>query len=233
MKNQIHYIILSLLLFPVISIAHQWDSQEEQLILRALLNECESNQIRLAKKITWHENIKKAIEILMKDGGVPEPKLSTSEMDRLLGLVCWFDNNTVFEMTAIDLVIDGGKLTTISNETLRQKITAWNHLIAETAKAVNQDYDVFFNVWMPFLRDNAYLAQISSAIKETPNGDPTFGTPPPMSLSPVDHRHLLIDRGFANVLLQCLWVRHDILYQYNKAGAPLNELVELLRQEIK
>ena len=244
-SNDIHWkrisaegavIVVSILLaFWIDASWDQWqERREEQRILGSLQNELRSNQAKLIRMTQFHKDVEHAIRLLLSEAALPASTLSDDEIDTLIGTASWFDTSSTFEMSAVDAVVLGGSLSIIDNESLRHRITGWSRDVAEVMRTEAQDYDTFSDVWMPFLRDNAYLSQIHNAIDVQPGtGEEDYVPDLPLGPHVTEHSNLLGDRGFQNVLLHRLWVQGDILNEYEQIEPELTNLIELLTAELE
>ena len=214
-----------------------WDGwqerREEQRILGSLQSEFRSNQAHLTERTQFHKDVEHAIRLLLNEAALPASMLSDDKIDALIGTASWFDTSSTFEMSAVDSVVLGGNLSIIDNESLRQRITGWSRDVAEVMRTEAQDYDTFSDVWMPFLRDNAYLPQVHNAIDTQPGtGEEDYIPDLPLGPHATKHSDLLKDRGFQNVLLHRLWVQGDILNKYKEIEPALSTLIQLLDDEL-
>lgn len=228
-------IVVSILLaFAIDASWEEWDeAREERRLLQAIESEFRSNQTQLTFRTEWHRDIQEALLALLSEATSPQSTTNPDSIDSLIGMASWFNNQSTFEMSANDALVLSGKLSLVSNEVLRQEITAWNRKVAYVTRNEAQDYDTFSEVWMPFLRDHGYLPQVNNAITVQPgSGEANYGLRVPNDPVRVDHRELLRDRRFQNVLLHRLWVQLDILNAYQQLEPELSSMLELLSDEI-
>jgi hypothetical protein len=228
-------IVVSILLaFGIDASWGEWEEgREETRLLQALETEFRANQTQLEFRTAWHRDIEEALLALLSAATDPQSTISSDSIDSLLGMASWFNNQSTFEMSANDALVLSGKLSLVSNEALRQRITAWNRKVASVTRNEAQDYDTFSEVWMPFLRDYGYLPKVNNAITVQPgSGEATYGFAVPSDPSRVDHKELLTDHRFHNVLVHRLWVQTDILNAYRRLQPELSSMLELLNGEI-
>jgi hypothetical protein len=229
-------IVVSILLaFGIDASWDQWqEHREEQRILGSLLDELKSNQAHLAERVQWQKDVMLATRQLLNEAATSNSTLSSDSIDYLVGSASWFNNASTFEMSAVDAVILGGNLSIVENETLRQRITGWSREVVRVTQTERQDYDIFSDVWMPFLRGNAYLSQIHNSIDVQPGtGNEDYVEDVRLGPHVTSHSNLLRDREFQNVLLHRLWVHGDILYEYEQLKPRLSSLIELLTAELE
>jgi len=227
-------IVVSILLaFAIDASWEGWDdAQEEGRLLQALEAEFRSNQTMVTFRTEWHRDIQEALLALLSEATSPQSTTSPDSIDSLIGMASWFNNQSTFEMSANDALVLSGKLSLVSNEGLRQRITAWNRKVAYMTRTEAQDYDTFSGIWMPYLSTHGYLPQISNAITVQPGtGEADDGLKVPTASVPFDHRELLRDRRFQNVLLHRLWVQLDILIAYQQLEPDLLSMLRLLSAE--
>jgi len=210
------------------------DEREERQILSALHDELQSNHESLKKWTAWHTDIQDAILVLLAQASLSEASLTSDSIDILIGRASWFNNSATFEMSANDAIVLGGLLPLIQNNDLRQRITSWNREIDQVSNTEKQDYDTFSAVWMPFLREHGYLPQIDNAITDQPGtGDADYGSDVPLANDRLDHRLLLKNRQFQNVLLHRLWVQNDILEDYRELEPKILSMIDWVSAEIE
>ena len=107
---------------------------EEKRMLTALHSELLANQANIRSMKLWHEDIQSAILKLMKDAASSNPKLSGRTVDTLIARISWFRSASTFQMSANNAIITSGRLSIIQDESLRQKIAAWNLDILEVTQ---------------------------------------------------------------------------------------------------
>jgi hypothetical protein len=90
------------------------------------------------------------------------------------------------------------------------------------------------SVWLPLLRSEAELAQISNRATVIPGTTtPYQGEKIPLPALSVDHRPLLANRNARNALVQKLWIENDVLYQYERLQRLLAKVNAELQEEIR
>jgi hypothetical protein len=153
----------------------------------------------------------------------------SDSLDTLLGVLSWWGGASTFETGTLDAVVFGGQLPLIEDRELRSRIAVWPRLLDDLAAIEAQDYDTYQTVWMPFLREHAYLPQISNAIRFRPgHPDATAAPPVPALQAKVDHRSLLGSRAFQNTLLQKSWVQEDVLGRYPDLEMQMRDFIAAL-----
>jgi hypothetical protein len=163
-------IIVSILL--AFSIDAWWDGhqerQEEERLLIALLDEFRENKELLEEARIHHRAVEQAELELMALAADTSPDISPDSLDQLIGEINWWWSATKFSTGALNSVVLAGKLHLIRNEELRREVAGWQAEIAKVHFNEGQDYTTFHEDFMPYLRDNAYLAQISSQTTHRP-----------------------------------------------------------------
>ena len=208
-------------------------NDEEKLILSALRTELLTNQANLANWTRAHEKVEGAIRRLLELGSTDTQESNTDSIDALLATASFFNPSTTFQMSAIDAIIQGGKLSIIKNPDLRQRVSGWSRQVARVKHTESTDYDSWFDVWMPYLRENAYLPQIQNAIQVVPeSGEANYIPNIPLGPHQTDQSDLINDRKFQNVLLHRLWVQGDILQDYRQLSPSLTSLIEMIEGDL-
>jgi hypothetical protein len=219
------------------SIDAWWDGhqerQEEERLLIALLDEFRENKELLEEARIHHRAVEQAELELMALAADRSPDISPDSLDQLIGEINWWWAATKFSMGALNSVVLGGRLHLILNEELRREVAGWQ---AETAKVhfnEGQDYTTFHEDFMPYLRDNAYLAQISSQTTHRPGRtDPIPNLAVPLRPERADHHRMLRDPVFQNLLVQRWWNQWDALTVYDDFEQRIDEVIAQLEMEL-
>lgn len=118
-------IVASILL--AFSIDAWWDdrqqSNEEQAILQALLNDLHDNRNYLAEKARYNEAISESTMMLQRMAAGVEEGVSEDSIDRLIGDIWWYNDEAGWESAPMTQLIAGGGLSSIENTRLAQKLT--------------------------------------------------------------------------------------------------------------
>jgi hypothetical protein len=227
-------IVVSILL--ALTLDAWWDTRQEadreERVMESLFAESQTNLTRLDANVAWRTGIDEATDAILAAAAVGANSISSDSLDHLLGSVSWWGGAGELEMSAVNAVVSAGDLTLIRNDELRLAVTDWQRRVVNAERNEAQDYDWFFDVWMPYLRSNTNLPQVSNAIDYLPGGtDPTYGRPAPVGASS-DHRPLLSDADLVNVTLQRRWINDDMLFQYGQLREGLSHLTLLLEREL-
>jgi hypothetical protein len=210
------------------------EAQAEQRLIRALLDEFSANRERLAVIRAFHEDLKATARTLLTISADPPRDLAADSIDRLLANVTWWASYTTLESTVLDAAIQDGRLGLIRTDSLRRLLTGWRSEVESAAAQSKQEYSNYADAWLPLLRAEADIAQISNSAKTIPGGnEPYQGAPVPLGANRTDHRPVIQTRTFRNALVQKLWIEDDVLYQYARLNALLLRIVEALSNEIE
>lgn len=210
------------------------DARTEQRLITGLLDEFSANQPRLAAIRAFHEDLKSTARTLLSVSSAPPSDLAADSVDQLLADVTWWASYTTLESTVLDAAVQDGRLGLIRSDSLRQLLAAWRSEVQSAAVQSTQEYSHYADAWLPLLRSEADIAQISNSAKTIPGGDePYQGEPVPLVANRTDHRALIQTRDFRNALMQKLWIEDDVLYQYDRLDALLLRVLAALRNELK
>lgn len=214
-----------------------WEDQveyrEETRLLQSILGELRANQGHLVEAIQYQSGIHESVQALLDAAANPTVDLSRDSVDVLIGGVSWYSTTERLQTAAVDAVVLGGTLSVLSDEILRTDLTAWLQALDRFKDIAAQDHETYFHAWLPFLRANAYLPQISNVLSEPGSSDPYYGIPVPVLAEPVDHRALVANREFQNLLVQKRWVADDILNEYGTLAPTLEQLVARLSASVE
>jgi hypothetical protein len=228
-------IVASILL--AFSIDAWWDGhqerQEEERLLIALLDEFRENKGLLEEARIFHRAVEQAELELMALAAGSSPDISPDSLDQLVGEILWWGSETKFSVGALNSVVLGGKLHLIRNEELRRELAGWQGEIESVHFIERQDYTTFHEDFLPYLRDNVYLAQISSQTTHRPGStDPIPNLAVPLRPEGTDHRRMLQDPVFQNLLVQRWWVQWDALTIYDEFEQRIDEVIAQLETEL-
>lgn len=210
------------------------EARAEQRLIAALLDEFSANQPKLAAIRAFHEDLKGTARILLSISTAPRPDLAADSVDQLLADVTWWASYSTLESTVLDAAIQDGRLGLIRTDSLRRLLTAWRSEVQSAAVQSNQEYSHYADAWLPLLRTEADIAQISNSAKTIPGGnEPYQGEPVPLVANRTDHRALIQTRSFRNALVQKLWIENDVLYQYDRLETLMLRVLRALRNDVK
>jgi hypothetical protein len=209
------------------------DARAEQRLIAALLDEFSANQPKLTTVRAFHEELKGTARTLLTISAGPRPDLTADSIDQLLANVTWWASYTTLESAVLDAAIQDGRLGMIQTDSLRRLLTAWRSELQSAAAQSSQEYSHYADAWLPLLRAEADIAQISNSAKTIPGGnEPYQGAPVALAANRTDHRALIQTRPFRNALMQKLWIEDDVLYQYDRLEALLQRIIAALSSEI-
>lgn len=155
-------------------------------------------------------------------------------MDKLMGEFIWYWGSKILSISALNFVIQSGKLHLIRNPELRQLLAGWPEDFEELRLFEMQDRSVWDREFLPYLRKHSYLAQLSSASDHFPGSDqpiPSLSVPTNSQLE--NHRELLKNREFQNLVFIRWWVQYDILLGYDSVETRLDTAISLIEDQIQ
>jgi hypothetical protein len=229
-------IVVSILL--AFSIDAWWDGyqerNEEERLLVALLDEFSENKDLLEEARVHHRAVDMATRELLALAAESTPDISPDSLDQLIGVILWFWAPTKFSMGALNSVVLGGKLHLLQNEELRLKIAGWEAEIEAVHHDERQDYTTFHEDLIPHLRRHTYLPQIANVATRRPGTTevlPNLEIPQRPGMT--DHRSILKDLEFQNLLVQRRWVQWDALDVYDTFEPRIDELIKQIQEELR
>jgi len=228
-------IVVSILLAFAIDAAWQESQErgEEHRLLVALLDEFEGNRSMLEDGRRHHSAVEQTEIELLELAAQPVPDITLDSLDILISEINWWWAPTKFSTGALNSVVLGGKLQLIKNEVLRRELAGWMGEIERVHFDERQDYVTFHEDFMPFLREHTYVPQLSSVTTHRPGStDSIPNLAVPMADERVDHRGLLRNRDFQNLLVQRWWVQWDAFDAYTAFEERLDVVVDLLKEEL-
>jgi hypothetical protein len=209
------------------------ERQDELEVLGALLADFRQGQERVGDRRSSSVAIQNSINELMKASYDPDSPLESAYLDQLLGNISWWFPGGQIPTGALNSITYGGKLNIVQNEQLRLNIADWPRKIDYLQSGLGQDYDVFFEVYIPYMRDNGYLPQIASSVTHYPGEpDPFYQSTPIAPKEFVDHSTVLTDRRFHNILIQMWWVQADAQALLDEANQWLDVSIQLVEEQL-
>lgn len=171
---------------------------------------------------------------LLAHSAAPTASLPPDSVDQLLADASWWSSYTVLESTVLDAAVQDGQLGLVRSDSLRRLLTTWRSEVSATAAQSEQELAHYQNVWLPLLRAEGELAQISNRATVVPGTTtPYQGPRVPVPDRKADHRPLLASRALRNALVQKLWIEDDVLHQYGRLQPLLVRVLAGIDQEIR
>ena len=227
-------IVLSILL--AFGIQAWWDdlseAREETRLLEAVASEVRANLKILEGEILYQAASVESSRAVLELAGAEREALSAARADTLIAETSWW-SGVEWQTGAIDALTAGGQLSSISSEVLRYILISFPAQMAEVRTVEAQEAAFFADVFMPLVRREAWLPQISNALTARPGST----VPYPVAQLPApamsrDHRSLLLSDEFQNAILQKLWIHTDVLSEYEDFRAALEALLVEIEAEI-
>lgn len=193
-----------------------WQERKEQdrerEILIALLDDFVKSQVNIEAGKQFHLGVQQSNLELLSAVTSSEASLSSTQIDRILGDLTWWDSQSRFATGALNSLVFGGELSVIKDDSLRQILADWPSEIERAEALRRQDYDFFFEVMMPHLRKNGYLPRISVLETPKPGSGGEESTLIDLELADnFDHSAIVSTTEFQNILIQKYWIQDDML----------------------
>jgi hypothetical protein len=211
--------------------ADRQEHEEERRILLALKADFEGNLVQIEEQLAYrHESISSVMRMFEVSAGLTT--LEPAEIDKLLGDVLWA-GWADFSTGAMESLMQGGKLSIIENEQLRQNLAALRYWYANVAKMEDfemgrMDRDIY-----PFLYDNSYLPQIVN----TTEGLPGVGLNPNPSQLPTgvvwNHSELLDNPKFLGMLAIERGDHNDAIWVYGELKGRIERAIQIIDTELQ
>lgn len=229
-------IVLSILL--AFAIDAWWEErtgrQAEEEILVALLADFKQAKERVADRRNSSVVIQNAVNELAKLSYDPDSSPDPASLDQLLGRISWWFPTDQIPTGALNSLVYGGRLSSVQDDALRLDIADWPRRIDYLRSGLSQDYDVFFEVYMPYFRDHGYLPQIATTVTHTPGEtDPFYSSTPVAPEQNFNHSPILSDKRFHNILMQVWWVNADAQALLDQTDNSLDASISLIEQRLE
>jgi hypothetical protein len=230
-------IVASILLAFAIDAWWQARSERNQIRaeLAAFLGELRTNQRIVDDRLAYHIGIRDATAALLSLAGAAGSTVSTDSLDHLFADASWWGGADAIEMAVLDALVVGGTLADVDDSELVRALTKWRQGVERLQLAGLQDYQASVEVWMPFMRRNAYLPQISNATRRRPgSAEPIHDYAViPAAAEVFDHSRLLRSIEFQNVLVQKKWAQEDFVREYASLTRQLEALAPLVEAAVR
>ena len=187
--------------------ANRNDRAEERRLLISLREELATNVESFQSGVVFRTAVgEAAFEILeIAEGAKPIP--SSSEVDQLIGSLNWWNSSSP-SIGVLKTVAQSGKLSLITDESLRAEIASIESTYESLRAVESQAYDTFKQAWMPYLYSHGHIAQVSNAQRSAPGSG--LGEQPVLpALNPIDHSSLFSDREFSGIVTNIYWDQTD------------------------
>ena len=209
--------------------------EEEQLILGALLEEFQDNQISLDERTSFYNAILETTKLLLTLSGDPDRMLTLEEMDRHLYNINWFDPGDRFGTPVLQSLVSSGDLSIISNPSLRTSLAKWALKFELIKGYLESDQEYFTRVLEPFLINNTNMTQFYYSALGVP-GEPESTRQfinVTDSIDITDHRPLLDDQVFENIMLTRGESINDILtVGFHVVDLQLDGTIRMIEAEL-
>jgi hypothetical protein len=217
-----------------------WDrrqeAQAEQRLLVALRGEFTANHEHLTEIIAFHETLKKTTLTLLTRSAASDRAPSSESgdsVDQLLADASWWSSYTSLESTVLDAAVQDGQLGLIQSDSLRRLLAQWRSEVSSASAQSTQESMHYQNVWLPLLRAEGELGQISNQATIIPGTELRYqGESVPLPARSTDHRPLLASRAMRNALVQKLWIENDVLHEYRRLEPLIGRIGTALEHEI-
>ena len=182
-----------------------------------------------------------AAEGLQEAAAQSPPAITSDSTDALLRTLSGTFSPPL-DRGALDVALAGGRLDLIADERLRLRVAAWERRLRVADLQAANDVRVDQEMWMPFLRIRASVPQIMAAAISAPEAkvyeslgmsDVLGAYKPGPVVEQTDHRALLKEREFVNLLQEKKWAGADALLNYSTFVEPeLDSLVQALKARV-
>jgi hypothetical protein len=206
------------------------ENQRQREVLVALLDDFETSKGHIREWREFHLAVQESNTKLLKAAVSSDSLFTDHEIDRLLGDLGWWDIRSHITTGALNSVVFGGELSIIKDDALRQLIADWPSQIENLSSTQKQDYDFFLNVWMPFLRANGYLPQITIIDAPMPGHPEVRAAVIDIPLETTwSHSSMIKKDEFHNVLVQKWWIQYDILIAFDNIESLLDQTIQRIQ----
>lgn len=211
------------------------DREEERMVLASVLEEMNDVRTSIEVQRSFHEAVSRSIIQLKESTASRSVEIHPDTLDRLLADICWWGGESNYGTGTLTSVITSGKLSLIQNRELRHRIGGWPRVVDDIVENERFEFDNFKNSWMPYLTETIYIPQLRRWFTSIPGKEdgPKVLSEVAVRSEPTDHRGILLDPEFANVLEYRLWAQEDILSDFVEFESELDTIIFLIQQELR
>ena len=209
------------------------ERERESELFGALLDDFHKTRANLVDGLNFHTAVLASNKRLLDVATSGDKDVTESEFDRLLLDISWWDGEYPFTSGALNSALAAGELAIIRADELRRLIADWPTTIAIVEIGRRQDYDFFFDVWTPYLRENGLILQVAAVEAPAP-GRPRFqNSHPSITVRNRKSKSSTIeDEELHSILMQKIWIQNDNLTQFQNAIDKLDKIVARLNAEL-
>lgn len=230
-------IIISILL--AFWIQAWWEGQKEQederTVLQALLDDFNQKKELLDGDQRYVTAIFESATTLLQVATDSDRNLKANEIDELIGDIFWYHVSSQWDSAPMNSLMMGGDIALISNGSVLQKLAALQNTMARIRNNYDADKSFHYNTLVPFLSNNANLAQIVSRIEHSPGDQDNIYEFPEIKVSNVvDHSGLLSRKDFQGLLVAKIDLQLDIIraIQSEQLQRQLDDITVILETEL-
>ena len=225
-------IVVSILL--AFGIQAWWDNHQErdteQRILLALKAEIRKNLVELESQVQFREATKESITRLFKVGAGQEAN-DPDTADKLIGNLLWW-GQIDFSTGALESVLQGGFLSIIRNDQLREALAGMPAEYKKVTDTVTQDYETLNNDLWPYLYQRALIPQIANTIGGQPGTGENFWSYTTPVGEVMDHSNIVTDPQFLSILTKTNFDQNDAIWTSNLLSESLQRTVDLIDEQL-
>jgi len=212
----------------------QGEREEEKAVLVALAEEMTDVRSAIETERSFHEAIAASVVRIKELTSSGSTDVEPDTLDKLLGDLCWWSGESNYPIGTVTSVISSGNLSLIQDEELRHLVAGWPRIVGDIVENERMEMDLFKTSWMPFLMERIYLPQLRKWFVSIPGKEegPDIISEVPIRAESTDHRSILLDPKFPNVLEYRLWMQDDILSDFSEFDSELDHLIALIQQEL-
>jgi hypothetical protein len=211
------------------------ERHEERAVLEALHEEMTDVRAAIEVERAFHEAVVESIIRLKGLTASRSTDIEPDTLDKLLTDLCWWSGEANYPTGTVVSVISSGNLALIRNEELRHLIAGWPRVVSDIVENERFEVDEFKTSWMPFLMDRVYIPQLRKWFGSIPGREegPGVFSEVPVRAGTTDHRPILLDPKFPNVLEYRLWTQDDILSDFTEFDSQLDHILSLIERELQ
>lgn len=214
-----------------------WEGRQqrynETVLLQALLDDLTEKKNRLDYALKYCEAILLSATTLLNSSENADLTADRDEIDRLIGMVWWYNDPTIWESAPMSSLVVGGDLSNISNPKLLQQLSELQLVLSSLKNVYGNDQRFHNDVLIPFFIANINLPQVANVTKHTP-GHPEneYVFPDFEDASPKDHSDLLSRSDFRSLLVAKIDKLVDLSDPHTALSDQLEKSIALIRDEL-
>ena len=208
-------------------------AEAEREILSSFREELIANRERLEKSFERSNALEASAYRIIELGSQSHVELSTTEVDELVGSMCWWVPSQWVTST-VDTMVSSGDISLIQDKDMQRRISTWIREINLVKAMEEQAASRYHDYFIPFLMREGRMAQINNSAEIIPGSNEPWivHRTMPIKQTVADHRSLIKNQEFQNIIVSRHWDHQDLRETYGNFENQLEQLLKHVELEL-